>query len=119
MQSFLAGADLNSELSGVIGFHGILGGARFGIAGPLDRAAEIGCPLLGLFGGADPAVPTEEVEQFEGRLAEAGVDHEVVVYPGAPHSFFDRHYREHADACEDGWRRVLRFLERNTAAVRA
>ena len=61
----------------------------------------------------------EEVEQFDARLAEADVNHEVAVYPGAPHCFFDRHYREHADACEDAWRRVLGFLERHTAVARA
>jgi carboxymethylenebutenolidase len=38
------------------------------------------------------------------------VEHEIKVYPGAPHSFFDRKYDEFAEACEDAWRRVLAFL---------
>jgi carboxymethylenebutenolidase len=33
-----------------------------------------------------------------------------VTYPGAPHSFFDRRYEEHAEACADAWRRMLAFL---------
>ena len=41
----------------------------------------------------------------------AGVEHEVVVYPDAPHSFFDRRYEDHAEASEDTWRRTLRFIE--------
>jgi carboxymethylenebutenolidase len=112
LESFLAGADM-SELSAVVGFYAALDGSRFGISGPLERAAEIKPPLLGLFGGADQAIPVAQVEQFDARLAEAGLDHEVHVYEGAPHSFFDRRYEEHAEACQDAWRRMLGFLERH------
>jgi len=41
----------------------------------------------------------------------AGVEHQIHVYPGAPHSFFDRRASDHAEASEDAWRRVLGFLE--------
>ena len=40
------------------------------------------------------------------------IEHEIVIYPGAPHSFFDRKQEEFADASEDAWSRVLAFLER-------
>jgi carboxymethylenebutenolidase len=111
--SFLPGADPAGELSAVIGFYGLLDGSRLGIPGPLDRAAEIGCPVLGLFGGADQAIPTEQIEDFDARLSDAGVEHEIHIYPGAPHSFFDRRYEDHAEACEDAWRRMLGFLDAN------
>ena len=54
-----------------------------------------------------PARPGRGVRH---SLAEAGVEHEIVTYPGAPHSFFDRRYEEHAEACADAWRRILAFL---------
>ena len=41
----------------------------------------------------------------------AGVEHELVVYDGAPHSFFDRKQAEFADASDDAWRRVLAFVD--------
>jgi len=63
-------------------------------------------------GGADEAIPVEDVEEFDRQLAEAGVEHEVKIYDGAPHSFFDRKQEEFADASEDAWRRVLAFVER-------
>ena len=44
----------------------------------------------------------------------AGVEHELVVYEGAPHSFFDRRYEEYADASADAWQRVLAFVDRHT-----
>ena len=114
MESFLAGADM-SELTAVVGFYAGLDGSRVGVRGPLDRAAEIRVPLLGLFGGADQAITVEQVEQFDARLTDAGLEHEIHIYPGAPHSFFDRRYEEYADACEDAWRRMLGFLERHIA----
>ena len=113
--SFQAGADV-AGLSAVIGFYGVLGRPRFGARPPLERAGEIRVPVLGLFGGADQAIPVDQVEQFDAALGDAGLDHEIHVYPGAPHSFFDKRYEEHAEACEDAWRRMLAFLERHLAA---
>jgi len=115
LESFLAGADVPG-LSAVVGFYGLLDSERFSFPGPLERAAEIRCPVLGLFGGEDQAIPVEQVAQFDTRLAEAGIEHEIHVYPGAPHSFFDRRYEEYADAAEDAWRRMLAFLDRHAAA---
>jgi carboxymethylenebutenolidase len=67
-------------------------------------------PILGLFGGADEGIPPTEVARFADVLSAAGVQHEIVVYPGAPHAFFDIAYAEHAEACADAWQRVLAFL---------
>src|SRR3954463_7338820 len=110
MHSFLAGTNSELALSGVVGFYGGLSGERWGIRGPLARAAELHGPLLGLFGGADQGIPVEQVQEFERGLEDAGVEKQIHIYPGAPHSFFDRTYEEHAEACADAWRRVLGFL---------
>jgi carboxymethylenebutenolidase len=67
-------------------------------------------PVLGLFGGADEHILPEHIAAFDQALTGAEVEHELVTYPGAPHSFFDRRYAEHADACADAWRRVLGFF---------
>lgn len=114
-ESFLAGADV-TELAAVVGFYGVLDGSRMGVEGPLERADEIRVPLLGLFGGADQAIPVEQVAEFDTRLTESGLEHEIHVYPGAPHSFFDRRYEQYAEACQDAWRRMLGFLDRQTAS---
>ena len=57
--------------------------------------------------------PRSTTPPSSAALAAAGVEHEVVTYAGAPHSFFDRKQEEFADASEDAWRRVLDFLERH------
>jgi carboxymethylenebutenolidase len=69
-------------------------------------------PILALQGGDDPGIPVEDSQAFDAALAEAGVEHEVVIYDGAPHSFFDRKQEEFANDSEDAWNRVLGFLER-------
>lgn len=66
--------------------------------------------MLGLFGSADQAIPPEAVEAFREALDAAEVPNEIVTYEGAPHSFFDRSFAEHQDACDDAWRRILRFV---------
>jgi carboxymethylenebutenolidase len=97
-------------LSGAIGFYGRPGLGADGAAGPAQRAGEMEAPILGLMGGADGAITSEDVEAFDAALTAAVVEHELVTYPGAPHSFFDRLQDEHADASEDAWRRVLEFI---------
>lgn len=98
-------------LAGVIGFYGRP--AKRDISdpdAPIDRVAEFECPVLGLFGGADPGIPSEDIKAFEKTLDAHGIRNELVIYDGAPHSFFDRAFDQHKEACEDAWRRVLRFV---------
>ena len=118
-QSFHAGMSPELMLDGVVGFYGRLAGGRAGIPPVLDQVGEIRCPVLGLFGGADEGIPTTDVDTFDRLLDEHDVEHDIVIYPDAPHSFFDRKYEEHAGACSDAWRRVLGFLEKVGSAKTA
>ena len=115
--SWLAAA-AGHGLAGAIGFYGRPGVGRDGSVGPAQRAADLDAPILGLMGGADEGIPVEDVRAFEQALAAAGVEHELVIYDGAPHSFFDRKYEEHAEASADAWERVLGFVAQRTAPNR-
>jgi carboxymethylenebutenolidase len=108
-------ADTNAELGldGVVGFYAGLDMSRFGLPSPIEEAPKMRGPVLGLFGEADQGIPLEKVDELRGALSGAGVENEIVTYPGAPHSFFDRKYEEYAQECEDAWRRVLGFLARD------
>jgi carboxymethylenebutenolidase len=98
-------------LAGVIGFYGWpMGPHRTGLPAPADLAAEFACPALTVWGGADQGIGPEVVEAFSGALAAAGVAHRRIVYPDAPHSFFDRRATEFASASEDAWRQMLDFV---------
>jgi carboxymethylenebutenolidase len=105
-----ASATLGLGLAGVIGFYGPPLGPRQDIPAPAEVADGMTSPVLGLFGGADPGIPAEMVATFDGALSAAGVPHELVSYPGAPHSFFDRKAADHAEASEDAWHRILAFV---------
>ena len=108
-QSWLAAAS-GHGLAGAVGFYGRPGVGQDGTPGPAQRASEIEAPILALMGGADEGIPVEDVRAFEQALDEAGVEHEIRIYDGAPHSFFDRKFEQFADASEDAWGRVLAFV---------
>ena len=95
------------------GGHGLAGAIGFYGRPPVDMAAQMKAPILALQAGADQNITAEDNAAFEQALTEAGVEHEIVTYAGAPHSFFDRKQEEFAEASTDAWRRVLTFIERH------
>jgi carboxymethylenebutenolidase len=81
---------------------------------PLDLAAEIKAPVLGLYGGKDQGISSDEVEGMREALAKAGSKSQIHVYPDAPHAFHADYrptYRK--EAAEDGWRRMLAWFKAN------
>ena len=108
--SWLAAAG-GHGLAGAIGFYGSIA-ERNGEPGPAARATEFEAPILALQAGDDAHILPEHNAAFEAALESAGVAHELVVYEGSPHSFFDRRYEEYADASADAWDRVLAFIAR-------
>jgi carboxymethylenebutenolidase len=107
--SYLQAAD-GPEVAGVIGFYGWPVGQNRDLPAPADEAGRFRAPVLALWGGADQGITPDIVEQFENALRSAGVEHESIVYPDAPHSFFDRHQADYAGASDDAWRRMLSFV---------
>lgn len=95
-------------LAGCIGFYG---------GHPMERVGpwipKMKAPILMLLGGEDHSTPAAEFEEFAGRVRAEGVEVEAHTYPAAPHSFFDRAFAEHQEACADAWRRLLEFMERH------
>jgi carboxymethylenebutenolidase len=98
-------------IAGAVGFYG-MPAERNGLPGPTQRAAEIAAPILALQAGDDQNITAEHNSAFDAALTAAGVEHEVITYPGAPHSFFDRKFEEYAAASDDAWARTISFVER-------
>ena len=101
-------------LAGAVGFYGRPGLGQDGTPGPTQRAAEMECAILALQAGDDQNITAEHNAEFEQALEAAGVEHELVTYEGAPHSFFDRKQEQFAAASDDAWQRVLSFVETHT-----
>ena len=95
------------DLAGSIGFYGIPSRVR-------DVIPQMQAPLLLLLAGNDQATTQEDFAEFDRELTQAGVPHQMVVYEGAPHSFFDRSFEQHKDASADAWRQMLAFIKEHT-----
>ncbi|MBP7779971.1 MAG: dienelactone hydrolase family protein [Burkholderiaceae bacterium] len=84
---------------------------------PVDLAAQLNGPVLGLYGAADQGIPLDTVEKMKSALATgnaASKASQFVVYPEAPHAFhadYRPSYRK--DPAEDGWRRALEWFKAN------
>lgn len=99
----LSATDLGA--AGCMGFYGMP-------AAVANDIPAMTAPVLVLAAGADQATSPEGNEAFDRALAEAGKEHEYVIYDGAPHSFFDRSFTQWTSACEDAWVRMLGFIDR-------
>jgi carboxymethylenebutenolidase len=111
-------ATLGQDLSGAIGFYGVpLGAGRNDAPAPVDVADEMEGPILGLFGAADAAIPPGAIAAFDAALDRARVEHRLISYEGAPHSFFDRKAEEYAEASTQAWSEVLGFIRSGTVGA--
>jgi carboxymethylenebutenolidase len=99
----------NSWLATVAG-HGLAGAVGFYGRPPIEEAPRMRGPILALQAGADAHITHEDNAAFDVALTEAGVEHEIVEYEGAPHSFFDRKQEEFQAASDDAWRRTLDLI---------
>jgi carboxymethylenebutenolidase len=84
---------------------------------PLERTAEIDCPLQGHFGDEDKNPSPEDRLRLAAELTKYSKAHEFYAYPHAGHAFMDdtkESYRP--EAAKTAWPRALEFLRRNLAA---
>jgi carboxymethylenebutenolidase len=75
-------------------------------------AVERLCPVVGSYPGNDFTAPMGR--RLDRALDDAGIDHDIEIYAGARHSFFnDSNPRSYDPAAsEDAWRRTLAYFER-------
>ncbi len=82
----------------------------YGAPPSAEEIATIGCPVMGFYGAEDTRI-TEAVPAFSEAMKRAGASLEYLVYPHAPHAFFNdtrRSYR--VEAARDAWARCLTFF---------
>jgi carboxymethylenebutenolidase len=106
-RSWLAELDNCSGHTGVIGFcmggdFALMMAPRRGVSAAsvnyggatndLERALPDVCPIVGSFGAKDRWPGARRVpDRLESILTEAGVEHDIKVYPGAGHGFINDH----------------------------
>jgi carboxymethylenebutenolidase len=80
---------------------------------PVNLAADLKAPVLGLYGGKDQGIPLDTVEQMRTALEPAKVDSEIIVYPGSGHAFY-ADYRpsfNETDA-QAAWQKLLAWFKK-------
>ena len=109
----------SSQLKAGVAWYGRLVGAPDELhpTHPVDIAAKLKAPVLGLYGGKDTGIPLDTVEKMRAAVKAAGGKSEIVVYPDAGHGF-NADYRPGYDknAAEDGFRRLREWFKKYGAA---
>jgi len=106
----------NPQVKAGVAWYGRLVGDRNPLTPkhPVDIAAQLRTPVLGLHGGEDAGIPLETAEEMGHRLNSGRSKSQIVVYPDAPHAFFADYrpsYRE--KAAKDGWKRLQAWFKQH------
>lgn len=91
-------------------YSGDIGAAVCFYGSPLsaDDTAKVGAPVLGLFAEEDHGISVQGVREFELELRRNNIEHEVHIYPGTHHAFFNDEYPVYnAAASADAWQKTL------------
>ncbi|MBB3639765.1 dienelactone hydrolase family protein [Variovorax atrisoli] len=87
---------------------------------PVDVAASLQAPVLGLYGGKDQGIPLDTVDKMKAALATgtpAAKASNFVVYPEAGHAFHADYRPSYVkSAAEDGWQRATAWFKANGVA---
>ena len=109
----------NPKLKAAVAWYGPLAAATDALhpAQPIDLAAKIDVPVLGLYGGADTGIPMGDIETMRAELRAAGKTSDIVVYPDTPHGFnadYRTSYRP--EAAKDAWNRMRNWFKSHGVA---
>ncbi len=105
----------NPHLKAAVAWYGPVGGETSPIQPKTasDTAAQIDCPLLGLYGAKDPGIAPADVEAAAAKARAAGKTVEIVVYPDAGHGFHADYRPTYVpDAAADGWNRMQAWFRK-------
>ncbi|RYF23100.1 MAG: dienelactone hydrolase family protein [Comamonadaceae bacterium] len=87
---------------------------------PVDIAAQLKAPVLGLYGEKDSGIPLDTIDKMKAALKDgsaAAKASEFVVYPDAPHAFHaDYRASFRKEAAEDGWKRAIAWFKTHGVA---
>ncbi|MGH9672663.1 MAG: dienelactone hydrolase family protein, partial [Bryobacteraceae bacterium] len=84
---------------------------------PVDIAADLKAPVLGLYGGKDQGIPLDTVETMRAAIKPAGKNSEIIVYPDAQHGFYADYRPSYGKAdAADAWNKLQAWFKKHGAA---
>ncbi|HEX7634332.1 MAG TPA: dienelactone hydrolase family protein [Noviherbaspirillum sp.] len=109
----------NPQVKAGVAWYGRLVGDKSALtpAHPIDIAANLKVPVLGLYGGKDNGIPLETVEKMKAELAKGSSKSEFVVFPNSGHAFHADYRPSYVEAdAKEGWRRCLAWFKEHGVA---
>jgi carboxymethylenebutenolidase len=84
---------------------------------PVNIAADLKAPVIGLYGAKDQGIPGETLEQMRTALKKAKVDSEIIVYPNSGHAFLADYRPSYNEVdAQDAWQKMLAWFKKYGAA---
>jgi len=84
---------------------------------PIDVAADLKAPVLGLYAGKDMGIPLDSVDKMREALKQAKVDSDIIVYPEAQHGFHADYRPSYNEAnAKEGWSKLQDWFKKYRAA---
>jgi carboxymethylenebutenolidase len=109
----------SNDLKAGVAWYGRIDGTRNELQPtyPIDVAAKLKAPVLGLYGGKDDGIPLADVEKMQAALAAAKSPSKIVVYPDAPHGF-NADYRPsyRPETAKEAWQQCLAWFKSHGVA---
>jgi carboxymethylenebutenolidase len=109
----------NPKLKAGVAWYGRLVGDKDALhpKHPVDIAASLKAPVLGLYGGADNGIPVETIEKMRTALKESEQKCEIIIYADTPHGFYADYrpsYRQ--KQAEEAWQKMLAWFKQHGVA---
>ncbi|BAU62956.1 Dienelactone hydrolase [Stanieria sp. NIES-3757] len=106
--SFLTACRFSDRIAAVACFYGMV------LDEWVEAVQDITVPIYLFFGGADPFIPIERIQQIEARFQELNKDYTLKIYPDADHGFFCHERSSYnPSAAEDSWHELTQFFARH------
>ena len=109
----------NQKLKAGVAWYGRLVGDKTPLTPtqPIDIAASLKVPVLGLYGAKDNGISLESIEKMKGELAKGDSKSEFVVYENSGHAFHADYRPSYVEAdAKDAWQRCLAWFRKNGVA---
>ena len=106
--TFMTAVKLSTEIAAAAPFYGMV------LDEWIEAVKDITVPIYLFFGGVDPFIGRDRIQQIESRFQELGKEYKLKLYPDADHGFFCNERSSYNPvAAADSWEELQQFFRKN------